>query len=64
MASKLLHCLDADQGVRKRGKAGKILKNALAILKLWSGANENQEVSFQPCFLICNQLSNASLQSN
>jgi hypothetical protein len=33
MASKLLRCLDADQGAREQGKADKILKNALAILK-------------------------------
>jgi hypothetical protein len=51
--------LDADQGAREQGKADKIFKNALAILKLWSGANENQEVSFQSCFSICNGLSNA-----
>jgi hypothetical protein len=45
-------------------KQTKFLRNALAILKLWGGANENQEVSFQPRFSICNGLSNASLQSN
>jgi hypothetical protein len=33
VALKLLCCLDADQGARERGKADKILKNALAILK-------------------------------
>jgi hypothetical protein len=64
MALKLLHCLDADQGASERGKADKKFKNALAILNLWSGANENREVSFQPCFSICNRLSNASLQLN
>jgi hypothetical protein len=33
MALKLLHCLEADQGARERGKAEKKKKNALPILK-------------------------------
>ncbi len=45
-------CLDADRGAREQGKADGKLKWA-RYFNFGSMANENQEVSFQPCFLIC-----------
>ncbi len=46
------NCLDADQGAREQGKADEKLKWA-RYFNFGSVANENREVSFQPCFLIC-----------
>jgi hypothetical protein len=51
MASKLLCCLDADQGAREQGKADRKLKWA-RYFNFGSVANKNREVSFQPCYSI------------